>query len=449
MSNTLYWMTNDLRLDDNPALARASWSRRLLMVYCVDSRWFKAHRYHVSAMGSHRWSFLQQSLRSLDDSLRAMGQHLRVEFGVPAQQLGLLIRSHGIKRLVCARQVGSDEIEALRILAKEFPALKIDQIDAVTLFDLDSLPAPLESLKSGYTSFRKLAETIHVPAALCAPTSLPASRLPPQKSYPVPSKVTVAITPAVTPAVTPAANDATPFIGGESAGRRHMQSYFSTDLPLHYKGVRNKLDGWENSSKMSAWLSLGCLSPRRLKACLEDYEHQRGANKSTQRLYLKLLWREYFHWLALHAGNKLFSYKGIAGRSLLTCVHPERYQKWCHGTTPFPLVNACMRQLKQTGYLSNRGRQIAASCFVNELGMDWRYGAAWFEHQLIDYDVAVNWGNWQFIAGVSADPRGGRHLNLDKQAATYDPDGSYRARWAPDTPSPTLDSVDAADWPIG
>lgn len=77
---------------------------------------------------------------------------------------------------------------------------------------------------------------------------------------------------------------------------------------------------------------------------------------------------------------------------------------WCKGNTPYPLVNACMRELLATGYLSNRGRQIVASCLINELKLDWRYGAAWFQQQLIDYDTAVNWGNWQYIAGVGADP---------------------------------------------
>lgn len=437
MSNTLYWMTNDLRLDDNPALARAAWSRKLLMVYCVDSRWFKAHRYHVASMGSHRWRFLQQSLKSLDRALRDLGQHLRVEYGIPRQQLAMLIRQHNISRLVCARQFGTDEISALSFLAKEFPELKIDQVDSSTLFTLDELPASLDSMRSGYTPFRKLAEKASVAQPLYIPPSLPASPAQPQNRFPAPD-----IAPA-------AANDVSPFAGGEPAARQHINSYFNGELPRHYKQVRNELDGWQNSSKMSAWLNMGCLSPRRLKAELAEYEKQHGSNDSTHWLYVELLWREYFQWLALRAGHKLFSYKGIAGRSPLTCVHPERYQKWCHGTTPFPLVNACMRQLKQTGYLGNRGRQIAASCFVNELGMDWRYGAAWFEHQLIDYDVAVNWGNWQYIAGVGVDPRGVRHFNLDKQTDLYDPQGHYRARWAPDIPSPTLDSVDAADWPVG
>lgn len=436
MSNTLYWMTNDLRLDDNPALARAAWSRKLLMVYCVDSRWFKAHRYHVAAMGAHRWRFLQQSLKKLDQALRELGQHLRIEYGVPAQQLAILIRKHNVSRLVCSRQFGTDEISVLNYLRKEFADLKIDQVDSTTLFSLDDLPAPLESMTSGYTPFRKLAETAAVAVPLYIPPSLPPSPTKADNKFP---------TPEMQPT---AANDVSRFAGGESAAQQHLEEYFSGELPMHYKEVRNELDGWENSSKMSAWLGVGCLSPRRLKAEIDNYEKQHGSNESTNWLYVELLWREYFQWLALHAGNKLFSYKGIAGRSPLTCVHPERYQKWCHGTTPFPLVNACMRQLKQTGYLSNRGRQIAASCFVNELNLDWRYGAAWFEHQLIDYDVAVNWGNWQYIAGVGVDPRGGRHFNLEKQAETYDADSSYRKRWAPDTPSPTLDSVDAADWPI-
>ena len=107
-----------------------------------------------------------------------------------------------------------------------------------------------------------------------------------------------------------------------------------------------------------------------------------------------------------------------------------------------------MNQLNRTGYLSNRARQIVASALVNELQVDWRYGAAWFEQQLIDYEVGSNWGNWQYIAGVGADPRGGRHFNLEKQAAQFDPDGDYVRRWGDDRELTPLDSVDAADWPI-
>jgi deoxyribodipyrimidine photo-lyase len=101
-----------------------------------------------------------------------------------------------------------------------------------------------------------------------------------------------------------------------------------------------------------------------------------------------------------------------------------------------------------TGWLSNRGRQIAASCLVNELNLDWRYGAAFFEKHLLDYDVASNYGNWQYIAGVGADPRGGRHFNIDKQASLYDPEGEFVQRWqGVCAPQPEF-IADAADWPI-
>lgn len=440
MIKTLYWMTHDLRLDDNPALVRAAWSQRLLCVFCVDPRWFSAHRYHVSSMGLHRWQFLQHSLDSLNQQLKPLNQHLLVEFGYPEQQLAALIVRHGITRLVCSRQFGVDERAVLDALATRLPALHIEQVDNYTLFDRNELPLTLAEIRQPWSHFRNKAEARPVPRPLDVPASLP--RSPADAS-------TTRFTDRLPEWAPASANDASLFAGGEGAALRHLQQYFSGDLPLHYKEVRNELDGWENSSKMSAWLSRGCLSPRRLYDTLVRYEAQRGANESTRWLYMELLWREYFQWLALDIGKQLFRFKGLAGRCPLTCVHPERYQKWCHGTTPFPLVNACMRQLKQTGYLSNRGRQIAASCFVNELGLDWRYGAAWFEHQLIDYDVAVNWGNWQYIAGVGVDPRGGRHFNLDKQTELYDADGSYRARWAPGITDSVLDSVDAADWPIG
>jgi deoxyribodipyrimidine photo-lyase len=107
-----------------------------------------------------------------------------------------------------------------------------------------------------------------------------------------------------------------------------------------------------------------------------------------------------------------------------------------------------MKELNATGFLSNRGRQIVASCLVNELAIDWRYGAAYFEQQLLDYDVGSNWGNWQYLAGVGADPRGKRHFDLEKQTKQFCPDGLYINKWQASNPYLYLDSVDAADWPI-
>ena len=107
-----------------------------------------------------------------------------------------------------------------------------------------------------------------------------------------------------------------------------------------------------------------------------------------------------------------------------------------------------MHQLNHTGYMSNRGRQLVASCLVHELGLDWRYGAAYFETQLIDYDVCSNWGNWQYLAGVGADPRGSRQFNLEKQTQMYDPNHEFIERWQGRDSRAQQDVVDMVDWPI-
>ena len=119
----------------------------------------------------------------------------------------------------------------------------------------------------------------------------------------------------------------------------------------------------------------------------------------------------------------------VDGKQLNTKFDHHNFNNWVNGTTGYPIVDACMRQLKETGFMSNRGRQIVASCFVHELQQDWCYGAAYFEHQLVDFDVASNYGNWQYLAGVGSDPRGHRQFNLVKQAQHYDPDGSFVNAW--------------------
>ena len=433
---TLYWVTKDLRLDDNPALQQAANSDSLLIAYCVDPRWFSPYRYHLESLGTHRWNFLQESLSQFNSALATLGQNLAVYYERPEVQLTKLINQLDIERLICSRQVGVDEKSVLGFIGSRFEQLVIEQIDTTTLFDQDSLPFEMADLPSTYSQFRRILENQATPKPIESPGELPK---PPTMNYSRVSRPNWVPAPKATQCQ---------FVGGEQQAMDHALKYFSGSLPAHYKETRNELDGWDNSSKLSPWLNNGDLSPRRLKQLLANYESSMVANDSTHWLYVELLWREYFQWLALKIGSSLFTLKGNSSCQRLGCFYPERFQQWCNGTTPYPLVNACMMQLKKTGYLSNRGRQIAASCFINEMELDWRYGAAWFEHQLVDYDVAVNWGNWQYIAGVGADPRGGRHFNLAKQQEIYDPKGVYQSRWPSDQAPLPLNTRDAADWPI-
>lgn len=434
---TLYWVTKDLRLDDNPALQQAAANDSLLIAFCVDPRWFSPYRYHVASLGTHRWNFLQESLSHFNKALAPLGQNLAVYYERPEVQLVSLINELGIEKLVCSRQFGVDERAILKFISTRFEHLLIEQVDSTTLFNKDSLPFAVDSLPATYSQFRRVVETQAISHPIDSPRELPK---PPKASS---SRVT-------RPAWVPSPKTTQcQFVGGEGNAQAHLHKYFSSSLPASYKTTRNELDGWDNSSKLSPWLNGGEISPRRVKHALSVYESSVVANESTHWLYVELLWREYFQWLALKIGSSLFTLKGHSSCLRSGCFYPERFQQWCHGSTPYPLVNACMVQLKKTGYLSNRGRQIAASCFIHEMELDWRYGAAWFEHQLVDYDVAANWGNWQYIAGVGADPRGGRHFNLSKQQETYDPDGVYQSRWASDQAPLPLNTRDAADWPIG
>lgn len=107
----------------------------------------------------------------------------------------------------------------------------------------------------------------------------------------------------------------------------------------------------------------------------------------------------------------------------------DAFDAWRNGVTGLPFVDAAMLELRHTGWLSNRARQNVASFLVKDLKVDWRLGALWFEHCLIDYDVASNWGNWRYIAGVGRDPRQDRYFNVLKQAGHYDPQGLYVAHW--------------------
>ena len=164
-------------------------------------------------------------------------------------------------------------------------------------------------------------------------------------------------------------------------------------------------------------------------ARLKAFEAEHGANEGSYWLWFELLWRDYFRLLHRKYGRRLYRASGLNGHH--TPAHdPDAFARWRTGQTGEALVDAGMRELAATGYLSNRMRQIVASHLIHECACDWRAGAAWFEAQLIDYDVCSNHANWLYIAGHGTDPRGGRRFNPDKQTREYDADGRYRALWS-------------------
>ncbi|MGB5966952.1 MAG: FAD-binding domain-containing protein, partial [Spirulinaceae cyanobacterium] len=162
---------------------------------------------------------------------------------------------------------------------------------------------------------------------------------------------------------------------------------------------------------------------------VKKYETQRVANDSTYWLIFELLWRDYFRFICAKHGNRIFAKSGLQGINIPWQEDWQRFNLWREGKTGFPLVDANLRELAATGFMSNRGRQNVASFLTKNLGINWQMGAEWFESLLIDYDVCSNWGNWNYIAGVGNDARGFRYFNILKQSKDYDRQGKYVKHW--------------------
>ncbi|MFT5675631.1 MAG: deoxyribodipyrimidine photo-lyase [Paraglaciecola sp.] len=436
-SRGIFWFRHDLRLADNNALAALSeLVDELVCIFIVDPRWFKPSHFQAKHMGQARWAFLQETLSCLDKELASKGQRLFVFEGEPVTIFDYLIARLAPQFISVNQHPGVYERQQWQRIKDRYPHISFSQSDAHFLLTQDALPFTLDCLPDGFTSFRKRVEEMPVSPPCPVPVSI---------AKPIDINLASFSNKFDRPSAQPVE-----FQGGAKAGLKQLHWYlFETHNIKAYKKTRNGLDGWDYSSKLSAWLANGSLSARQVYSQLKDYEAQHGSNDSTYWLYFELLWRDYFQWYLLKHQSRLFQFSGVRNRRPLTTFLPQRFARWCQGETPYPIVNACMKQLNQTGYMSNRGRQLVASCLVHEMGVDWRFGAAYFEQQLVDFDVASNWGNWQYLAGVGADPRGHRRFNLDKQTASYDPNGHFIVRWGGQVNESPLDQTDAADWPIG
>ena len=431
----IFLFSNDLRLEDNPTFALACHEMdKLVCLYCPSQPSTKTRVRGPSKLSHHRLHFLQQSLQTLDQNLHFQQQHLLVREQPLLDAVAELITLHDVTHLYRSCNAGWYENHEWNTLVSRYPGIVFQQKHSHTLFNQDELPFELSDLPTSFSKFRRLIEPITASPPTLRPPSMPPSPSPEVASEFLKTNIHE--------------KNSCTFEGGENAGHQHLNSYFSQKLASSYKLTRNGLDGMDYSTKFSPWLSNGCLSARSVIARLRNYEKDVESNDSTYWIYFELLWREYYQWYAHKHQSALFTFKGISTSNPNTSFYPQRYQKWCHGNTPFPIINALMHQLNTTGYMSNRGRQLVASCFVHELNLDWRYGASYMEQQLIDYDTASNWGNWQYLAGVGADPRGHRKFDLNKQTATYDPQREFIHRWQGNTSLVALDSVNAADWPI-
>lgn len=423
----LVWFRNDLRLHDNEALYHgAQQCDELLCVYCIDPREFGETPNGFTKTGPFRIQFLLETLEQLKVSLQAVGGELLVCIDTPENIIPQLLAGHRIERLYFQHQAGTEEAETAAQITQycEVNEVQVYITQGASLFHIDDIPFKLEKLPNIFTEFRKATEKHStVRPVFPAPQLLKPIKV--DGANEIPSAAALGYT---IPQPDPRA--AIHFKGGETAAMQRLQHYFwETQSLKEYKETRNGMLGADYSSKFSPWLALGCISPRTIYWEVQRFEQEVVANSSTYWLVFELLWRDYFYFVALKYGNRLFQKGGIKQQPQNWSTDKADFEKWRTGNMGNAFVDANMRELLHTGFMSNRGRQNVASYLVKDLNIDWRMGAAWFEHCLIDYDVASNYGNWNYIAGIGNDPRENRYFNTQTQAAKYDPKGEYVRHW--------------------
>lgn len=427
MRRTLLWFKQDLRLDDHPALLAAAHAERMLPVFVLDPKLLQQGPLGARRLGVHRARFLLESLLALDGALRARGSNLLVVQGQPEHILPLLADRLAIDEVVTHEEIAPQAAAEVERLRSQLGAVQLRTIPGHGLFQADELPCAVEQLPSVYRDFcALLEERLQVFQPLASPERLPAI---PEAAHellmPAPTLSHLGLGEPIH-----IADSAFPFSGGEVAAQARLRDYlWESQGVRQYASTRDSLIGSEFSSKLSPWLANGCLSVRRVVAELRRHEAQYGRNESTQELWRAVLWREFFRWTLVRRGEALFQSGGLKATQQAPDAVDERFLQWTQGRTGMPLVDACMRELAATGFISKRGRQVVASYLVNELRQDWRHGAAWFEEHLLDFEAASNWGNWAYLTGIACDPVRSQTLNPLLQARRFDPEAAYVSLW--------------------
>lgn len=385
MSRSLWLVTNDLRLGDNPVLQAAARGQRLVPVWLEPAEF--------GQLGEHRKKYLLASLDGLARALAARGSGLLRASSL--EQLAGFIRQHAITELHAAWSPAPQQQAAFENI-HQITGLAVQTQQAGTLFDSAAQPV-LAAAERGFHRFREQAERWPVPLPMAEPSSLP----------PLPAGAEPSIFSSESELAFPA---------GEADQLAELARYCSVEGGLFsYKVTRNGLLG-RYSSRMSPGLSAGALSPRAAWSLITQAELSNGANESSYWLKFELLWREYFQWHVAQHGSAIFANPAAADPL------PEPVLRWQAGATGCRIVDAGMRELAATGWLGNRARQIVASYLVHDLNQPYGYGAAYFDRLLIDADPAANWGNWHAISQKPG-------MDIAWQASQYDPAGEYAAHW--------------------
>jgi len=392
--------TRDLRVRDNPALAAACEQADLVVpLFAVDAKLMSA--------APNRARFLLESLADLRDSLRARGGDLTVRHGSAQAEVIRLAAQTGAQAVFVAGDVSRYAARRQAALARECARhrLELRITPGVTVVPPGELrPAGGDHYKV-FTPYWHAWRQTRWRQPLPAPHAV---RLPPGAragELPAPGG-------GVSPSLQP---------GGETAGWQRARAWL--DGPLSgYADGHDDLAG-DRTSRLSAYLRFGCLSP--LDLARQARRRQEGAEFTRQ-----LAWRDFFHQVtAAFPGMATTDYRP---RERRWRQDQDAIDAWRAGRTGIPIVDAGLRQLAAEGHMHNRARLITAQFLTRILQVDWRLGYRHFLSLLADGDVASNAGNWQWAAGAGNNPRPGRTMNMLRQARRFDPSGDYVRRFLPE-----------------
>jgi deoxyribodipyrimidine photo-lyase len=428
----LCWFRADLRLTDNPALTAAATAGEAVLVFIDETNPALRPR-----GGAARW-WLHHSLAALAQSLAQKGQTLLILRGDSEQLIPTLARAIEADLVVWNRRYGAPERAADGAIKA---ALKADGIGADS-FNGALLHEPMEiRSKAGgpmrvFTPFWRACQALRQPAA---PLPAPGT-LPPAPANATPSMLAL---PGVMTldqlGLLPSRPDWAGGLRAEwqpgEAGAAARLTTFLAGALKGYAEARNRPD-FVSTSRLSPHLAFGDISPRQVWHATEAARLAgiaAGDHRDIDVFYSELGWREFSHHL-------LFHYPDLATANYQAKFDAFPWQQdepalraWQRGRTGYPIVDAGMRELWQTGFMHNRVRMIVASFLIKHLMVDWRHGEAWFWDTLCDADPANNPASWQWVAGSGADAAPYfRIFNPVTQGEKFDPEGQYIRRFVPE-----------------
>ncbi|TDE11677.1 deoxyribodipyrimidine photo-lyase [Dyadobacter psychrotolerans] len=394
----VYWFRNDLRLNDNEALYTAATAgQEVIPVYVFDPRQFENTRLGFRRTGALRAQFQIECVIDLRNRLREKGGDLLVRIGEPEKIIAELAETYQAEYVFTSKEIAPEETRIESSLSKR---LKISNID-IRLFWMDTLsqvtdlPFSVSKLPLGFAQFQnqvkghlKIKEPLPAPERVTLPQDFEAGIIPSLPKL------------GIDPQEMSNSNikDGALPRGGETMALAKMDEYIknSPQTEIDPDSVDLLTD-----SQLSNWLSLGCISARYIYKTVSE---RITPSALTETLLNNLLARDYFHWTLLRFGPRMFKPSGIKHNFNQPWLNDSvLFEKWSKGETENESVNAIMQKLLSSGDLSSGERKAAAAHLVHDLTVNWTWGAMYFESFLIDYDVSVNWGKWNNLAGVGAD----------------------------------------------